>query len=358
MKKYAEVRLLIRILAIIGFIILFILLVGYVFLRVKAPKLLEFSHGIEEYRVTVKLDSLEGARFITGMNGCENILPEKDGEGVYVSCLDGYIHYLAPDLSGKLQLSKSYKAGEAVMGLAMSGDGDLFAAVSTVSLDDWFKTGAAINRISRDLATKEIISGNYPCMNGICVDGEDNLYFTGDTFNLLNPKGLVYRMMKTDGNMFDAPVEFVPDAGAANGLCYDPLQDKILLSNTLFGIYEFTPADPGLKEVYLKLRFMEACDDLCTDISGNVWMTDPGQSTIKIFNPGTGRLVRFTIEGIGQTSSCRIRSEKEGQVLYITELKQSRSPVSSDYNGRGILIVPANSLLKLLEPILQMKKQP
>jgi len=352
LKKNAEVRLLIRILAIIGFVIMLILLAGYVFIRVKAPNLLEFSKGITEYRITVEIDSLAVAQFVTGMNGCENVMPESDSSGVYVSCLDGYIHYLSPDKGGHYLLNKSFKAGESVFGLAMSSDGELYAAVSIVSLKEWFKTGAAIHRISRELTIAKAVTENFPCMNGICFDGNGNLYFTSDTFSLLNPKGLIYRMINQGENSFSPPVPYVRDAGAANGLYNDARQDKIFFSNTLTGIYEFTGEDAVLKEVYLKLRFMEACDDLCTDISGNVWMTDPGQSTIKMFNPGTNKLVRFNIKGIGQASSCRIRSENGREMLYISELKQSQKPMSENYDGRGVLIVPAQSLLKLLEPFI------
>ncbi|MFA4863950.1 MAG: hypothetical protein WC605_09285, partial [Bacteroidales bacterium] len=108
MKKNPEVRLLIKILAIIGFVILILLLAGYVFIRVRTPQLLEFSKGTAELRITVKLDSLDGARFITGMNGCENLFLEDSSEGVYVSCLDGNIHHLDTDLSGKLVVQKSF----------------------------------------------------------------------------------------------------------------------------------------------------------------------------------------------------------------------------------------------------------
>jgi sugar lactone lactonase YvrE len=163
-------------------------------------------------------------------------------------------------------------------------------------------------------------------------------------------------MVKNENETFSPPVVYITGAGAANGLYYDARQDKVLFSNTLNGIFEFTPYDNVIKEVYLKMRFMEACDDLCTDISGNIWMTDPGQSTLKMFNPGTGRLVRFSIKGIGQASSCRIRSENGIEMLYISELKQSQKPLSEDYDGRGVLIVPAQSLLKLLEPYIINEK--
>jgi sugar lactone lactonase YvrE len=158
-------------------------------------------------------------------------------------------------------------------------------------------------------------------------------------------------LYKGDG-MFQSPEPFISDAGLANGLFYDHNQDKIFFSNTIGGAYEFTPEENVLKAVYLKMRFMEACDDLCTDISGNIWMTDPGHSTVKMFNPGTSRLTRFIIEGTGQASSCRIRSENGREMLYITELKKSQQPMSDNFNGRGVLIIPAQSLLKFMEPQL------
>jgi sugar lactone lactonase YvrE len=351
-KRNTEVRLLIKILAIIGFIVIFLLLAGYIFIRVRAPQLLEFSKGITELRITVKLDSLDGARFITGMSGCENVFPEDGLKGVYVSCLDGNINYLDRDSSGVLGIRKSFKAGNAVTGLAVDKQGNLVAAVCNNTLKEWRTKGGSLYRISRDLITMERLSGDFPSMNGICIDSAGNLYFNSSNFNIFRPEGTIYRMLYKGNGLFQSPEPFICDAGLANGLYYDHFQDKIYFSNTLGGVYEFPPQENVLKDVYLKLRFMEACDDLCTDISGNVWMTDPGHGTVKMFNPGTNRLARFVIDGIGQTSSCRIRSEEGREMLYITELKQSYQPVSYTFDGRGVLVVPAQSLLKLLEPLL------
>jgi hypothetical protein len=77
-----------------------------------------------------------------------------------------------------------------------------------------------------------------------------------------------------------------------------------------------------------------------------------------MYNPGTGRLVRFVIKGVGQASSVRIRTEEGMEVLYITELKQKQSVRSSTFDGRGVLIVPAQSLIRLLEPILISDQNP
>jgi len=356
MNYKTEVRVLMKILAIAGFIIIFILVTGYVFIRVRAPHLLEFSKGLKEYRISVQLDSLDGAKFIYGMKACENILPEKDSSGVYVSCLDGFIHYLVPDDQDRYRKEKSFKAGEAVLGMDFSENGDLYAAVCTSPGEDWFTTGGAIYFISRDLSSVLKLSENFPSMNGVCIDETGNLYFASSNFKLFWPDGNIYRMPADRNGALSSPELFIPKAGAANGLYFDSRQDKIFFSNTLGGVYSFSSSENNLRDVYLKLRFIEACDDLCTDISGNVWMTDPGQSAIKVFNPGTGRLVRFNVEGIGQTSSCRIRSENGNEMLYITELKATQSPMSSDFDGRGVLIVPAQSLLELLEPVLTKEK--
>jgi sugar lactone lactonase YvrE len=238
------------------------------------------------------------------------------------------------------------------MGLSLNEEGSLIAAVCTVPLSQWRTKGAALYRISSDLVTMERLSEEYPSMNGICFDKSGALYFTSSNFRILHPEGTIYRMLNKDEGLFQSPEPYITGAGLANGLFFDPMQEKIFFSNTMGGVYEFSSTENILKGVYLKLRFMEACDDLCTDISGNIWMTDPGHSAIKMYNPGTNRLARFVIEGIGQTSSCRIRTENGREMLYITELKKSHQPMSDVFDGRGVLVVPAQSLLKQLEPLL------
>ena len=351
-KRRPEIRLLIKILAVIGFVILLLLLSGYVYIRIKAPELLKFSKGIDEFQVSISLDSISDAMFITGMNACENLVLDQENRDLYVSCLDGHIYLLSPDSAGNMVLSKSFKAGNAVMGIVIDKAGDLIAAVCGHSLEEWRTKGGALYRISRDFSEKTRITDDFPSMNGICIDAYGTLYFASSNFDFINPEGNIYRMKNKGDGMFQSPEPHIIDAGLANGLYYDPFQDHIFYSNTTGGVFGFGPGDTVLQEVYLKLRFIEACDDLCTDIGGNIWMTDPGYSTIKMYNPGTKRLVRFIIDGVGQTSSCRIRSEDGLEMLYITELKTKHNPLSDKFDGRGVLVVPAQSLLKLLEPIL------
>lgn len=351
-KKNPEARLLIRILAVIGFVIMLLLLAGFIFIKMRVPQLLEFSKGIVEYRVSAKSDSLGGAAFIPGMSGCENICLMKDNSGFYISSLDGSITYLTGEPGGSFSIRKSFRAGTAVFGMSLDEHGDLYAAVCTGRIEDWKSRGAAVYKISADLGGMERVSMDFPSMNGICHDGDGNLYFTSSNFNYIDPAGCIYRMSNEGEGKYGQPGLFISGIGLANGLYYDGSQDKIYFSNTIGGVYSFSPGSPDFRTEYLKTRFMEACDDLCTDPGGNIWMTDPGHSTVKMFNPGTSRLTRFVIEGVGQASSCRIRSENGITMLYITELKQSDNVRSPEFDGRGVLVVPAQSLIRMLEPLL------
>jgi sugar lactone lactonase YvrE len=351
-EKNPEARLLIRIFSVIGFVVILVLLAGFIYLKIKVPQLLEFSKGITEIHITAKSDTLEHALFVEGMKGCENICLPADNRGFFISSLDGTITYLSRQPGQAPSVQKSYKAGTAVMGLSVDMMGGLFAAVSAESSVDPGSWDAGLYRVTNGLDGLERISQDFPSMNGICFDGAGNLYFTSSNFSYLNPKGDIYRMERKESGSYGSPEVFIAGIGLANGLYYDGLQDRIYFSNTIGGVYSFTPGIPDYRVEYLKISFLEACDDLCTDSGGNIWMTDPGNSTVKMYNPGTNRLVRFTIAGMGQASSCRIRVENGLDILYITELKTSTQPMSENFDGRGVFIVPAQSLIRLLEPYL------
>lgn len=75
-------------------------------------------------------------------------------------------------------------------------------------------------------------------------------------------------------------------------------------------------------------------------------MTDPGDGFLKMYDVPSKTIVRYKISGIGQTSSCRIRDEHGAEIIYVTELKQTRNAMSKVFDGRGLVIIPLESLVK------------
>jgi len=348
-KRNPEIRLLMKILAVAGFIVLLVILGGYVFLRVKAPHLLEFSEGIQEIRIEVELDSLANARFYPGMEGCENLALDPAGYGFFVTALNGSVYRLDGPGKDSIRIVKSIQAGSTVTGICRVSDTLLAVVVNLNSAEEWKSTGGAVFLMNDKLEMVEQLTANFPSANGICADSEGHLYFASSNFNFLSPEGAIFRLEKDTNGHYSSPKPYIQDIGLANGLFYDARQDRVFFSNTVGGVFSVLAGQKDFRAEYLKIRFLEACDDLCTDQSGNLWMTDPGYSSVKVFNPGTGKLVRFVIKGIGQTSSCRIRNENGKEIIYLAELKRDQKPTSEVFDGRGVIRIPASDLWRLVE---------
>jgi sugar lactone lactonase YvrE len=319
---------------------------GVVYMKWSSPHLLRFSKGIDERTVTVKLAELPGAVFIKGMGGCENLYLDDASERVYVTDLHGTVHLLDGESWQTLKIAGAKKLGAFALGIAKGPDKRLYVNVSGGTAEDWLKTGGAVWRIGTDLSGPEKMTGPYPGLNGLSFDGEGNLYFAAGNASIMHPDGHVYRMKIGPDGVFAPPEVFLAHVGWANGLYFSAKENRFFFSNTVEGCFTFAPGMPKAEPVYYKTKIAEAVDDLCTDQAGRLWMTDPGTSTVKVFDPRTRRLVRYRIEGIGQTSSCRIRREREEEVLYVTELKQSQKLSSQVFDGRGLLAVPVKSLVR------------
>jgi len=95
-----------------------------------------------------------------------------------------------------------------------------------------------------------------------------------------------------------------------------------------------------------KSLWKEGNDDLCVSNDGSIWVADPGSSCVKRFIPGSNRVIRYIIEGLGQVSSCRTRVEEGREIIYIAELKQTNDIFSMEFNGRGIFALPVSDLIK------------
>ena len=342
-----EIKIAYRLFAILGTLIVILVLGAYVYLRLTAPHLFNFSKLIHEERVEITLDDLPGSVFLTGMNGCENIYLMPASLKFFVTDLGGYIHCIDGPAHDKLKIVKSLKLGRQAIGLCLRPDGWLYAGVTDFDKEGWQHTGAYIVKVDTLLEQMAVLSRPFPSMNGIAFDQAGNLFITSGNFNPLHPSGTVFIMHTAAGSHLDTVSAAIHDIGMANGLFFDQRSGMLYVSNTLECVYAFRVSKSDAMKVYQHTKFLELTDDLCVDREGNIWMTDPGHSTIKKYDPDEKSLTRFNIRGIGQTSSCRIRTENGKQILYITEINKKHSPMSGAFDGRGVFVIPLQELEKL-----------
>jgi sugar lactone lactonase YvrE len=343
MKMNRAVKIIIIIL-----VVLIVAVAGFfLYIRVSAPHLFRFSDDVREEIITVNFNQLKDAHFVEGMKGCENIYLDDASTRVYVNDLSGCVHLLDGPSWKSMKIVKSKKVGTIALGIDKGPDGYLYLAASGHSLEEWMTKGGALYRVDQQLNSAVKITDDYSAINGMAFDSKGNLYFASCTFNVLHPDGRIFRMRVTAAGSTTPPEVFIDNAGLANGLYYDATAKLVYFSNTLEGIFTFSPESAQLRELYYKTRFMEGTDDLCTDRKGRVWAADPGNSFLKMYNPGKKVITRYVVEGIGQTSSCRIRMEKGKEIIYVTELKKVQGLVAQVFDGRGVVIMPLNSLTDL-----------
>jgi len=345
---HKELKILYRILAILGTLLVIAVIAGYIFIKIRAPHLIRVSKGISDESVHLKMEDLGGVYFYKGMEGCENLYLDTASLKIWVTELSGHIALLEGDLRSDLKLSQRKKIGQMALGITRTRDSLIYLAVSDHKSEDWKKEGGRIVCLDSSLNIIREITGPYPALNGITTDPHGRIYFVSGNFNALKPEGKIYFIEKDQEEYWSDPVLINNNAGMCNGIWYDPFSKKIYFSNSVEGIFALEDTMNRAAAVYTKTRFMELFDDFCFDRKGNLWMTDPGGSTLKVYLPDKKKLVRFLVDGIGQTSSCRIRIEDEGEIIYITELKQKQKPRSEVLDGRGVLSLPLHELMKTI----------
>jgi sugar lactone lactonase YvrE len=337
-----------RIVGILAGIAVLIGLGGYLYFRINSPHFLRIARDIEEATVTIALEELDEAILIEGMHACENLYLEQETMRVYVADLGGHIHLLDGESREQLEIVKSLDTGRTGLGLEKGPDGFLYAVLGIDRFDtpSWIEQGGAVYRVDPELDQFVKVTDNFPAMNGLACDNAGLCYFASSNFDFFRPEGNVYTFQIEPDGSTSKPELVFQDVGLANGLHYNARDNRMYLSDTLETVTAFTPGEQSLELVYRKTTGMEGMDDICIDRQGNLWMTSPLESTLKYYNPRTKQLVRYDIEGIGQTSACGIREEAGEEILYVTELNKKRSFRSMMvYDGRGLLVVPVNSLL-------------
>ena len=332
---------------IVGVLILFFI-TGGIYIYCTAPHLFRFSEHVTESVVKRHIKDIEGSVFIHGMQGCENVYVDSMSMAVYVTALDGFIYLLDGPSREALKIVGSKRVGTFALGIDKGPDGNIYVGVCSRDQKGWIDPGGAIHRLDPGLTREEILTGEYPGLNGLAFDADGNLYFASARFNMfeaLNPRGNIFVMQVDKTGIAAKPDLFLKNIGWANGVYYHPPMNVVFFSNTIEGVFSFSPGNRLYQPVYYKTKFMESCDDLCVDSRGRLWMTDPGNSFLKMYDSANNTLVRFIVDGVGQTSACEIRREAGKEIIYVTELKQSQSPMGKVYDGRGVVIVALDALM-------------
>lgn len=323
---------------------------GYIYVRTNSPHFFRTARDVNDVNVKLALDDLDRAIFIEGMHACEGLYVEQDSMRVYVTDLGGHIHLLDGESREHLEIIKTLDTGRTGLGLEKGPDGFLYAVLGIDRYDTpaWAEQGGAVYRVNAEFNQLVRMTDHYPAMNGLACDAAGGCYFASSNWNFFKPEGKVYRFQIAPDGSFSTPEPVFQELGLANGLHYNAREHRMYLSDTLEQVAAFTPSEHSLELIYQKVKGMEAFDDICTDRQGNLWMTSPLETTLKVYNPQTKQLVRFDIEGVGQTTACAIREENGEEVLYVTELNKKRSLWSmTAYDGRGLFIVPVKSLLNV-----------
>lgn len=138
------------------------------------------------------------------------------------------------------------------------------------------------------------------------------------------------------------PVEYLSGLSSPNGLNVGIETGNIIFSETFKGISSLDLKSNEIKKVFGKSRIVEGFDDLCLDSQGNYWVADQPNGFIKMYKPGSDKVIYFRNKAFGIASSCRIRFDEGEEMLYISEIKRNRK--SKDYDGRGIIVIPVRSL--------------
>ncbi len=301
--------------------------------------------------VNVAFEDLQDAVLISGMQGCENLYLDNDSMRVYVTDLSGYLHLVNGETHETMEIETSTKIGNMGFGIDKGPDGNLYFSASEDTSASCVlgncKYNAAIYRADMDLElpiTK--ITEDYRGINGVTFDAAGGFYFVSGNFTLFNPQGEVYKMQVAADGSVSPPEVFLADAGFANGLHYNSSQDLIYLSKTTEGVFTFSPNNSVPRRVVRTYT-----DDLCTDKSGRVWTSGVLYRSLEMYDQENGMIAIYVIEGFGDASSCRIREENGKEYIYIAELNLPLQPGqrwSTTFDGRGIAIIPLDSLLSLL----------
>ena len=280
--------------------------------------------------------------FIEGMKGCENLHLSKNSLDIFVTDLTGKLYLISGTSHENLNVVKLLRINDYVLGIDEGSDKYLYVLSSS---KEWLKKGGGINKIDVNLGKQEKITFDFAGVNGLAIDNQNNIYFTVGNMNMLKPKGAIYIMKALENNKYDTPIIFIENLKSPNGLFYDKKNNSLIFTEVFSGVKSINLENNKIKSIFGKTRLIEGFDDLCVDSKGNYWVADQPNGFIKMYNSHLNQVKRFLFKEFGVASSCRIRIDDGKEFIYVTEIKKNKN--SKEYDGRGVIIIPIDLLLKL-----------
>jgi hypothetical protein len=314
--------------------------------------------------VEVELDSsLSEIVFTHGLTGGENLYLDSESMKSYFTCLDGRVVLFDGKDRYALQEVNQIQPGNSALGIVAAPSGKIYFGCC---VGDWMKEGAAIWQAEMDLSHPVAITQAYPCLNGVDLGPDGALYFAAARFSMSRPKGWIYKLTAAQLNSMNpeasltaqmclpiSPLILEPELWkevdlCANGVFYSDLRDRLFITGTFRGVASLIPEVKELSMELEKSRMIEGFDDLCIDSKGRIIVGDQPNGFIKSYDPKTGELKRFLLEGFGVGSSCRIRKELNPdtgdleEILYVTEFK--KSALDTSFTGDCFVSLPVRLL--------------
>ena len=290
------------------------------------------------------MNDLNGAQFLKGMSGAENIYLDNSAHTIYVTDLRGTVYLVAGSARGELRIEDSIHVGELALGIVEGKDGYLYVGATRYAEKEYLTgKGGSLHRVSKDLKHSEVLFSGFPGINGLAADPGGNLYFTTGNLRFLKPEGRLYKVpFDSTRNCYDEPVVISDDLGSANGLYYSDYYAALILTETFGGVSMVYIPSHTRRTILDKTKMIEGFDDVTVDSEGRIWVAEPVGGCIKVFDPHEKKLTRFHIEGVGVGSSCRIGTNKNNEeVIYISERQHKKNN-----DGRGLIAIPINQLFE------------
>jgi sugar lactone lactonase YvrE len=323
-----------------------ILLVGLVAFTFSVPHLVVFSSDTSDRTVELRLKSSDRTVFVLGMVGCENLCLDQHSRALFVTDLTGRVYRVDGPTRALLSVVKSRRIAERnCLGVDIGPDSMIYVGATD---GEWQETGGAIWRVDPDLSRAVKVAITPPGLNGVAFDDSGELFFVTGNMDLVTPDGAIYRVRFDSTRTVGTPEIVIPGLNGGNGLHWNKLIQRMYVTD-FTGVLRTDSAMTAVEQVYRKAKTFEFSDDLCVDSDGRLWIADPGNSFVKMYDPTADTIVRFVIDGLGQASACAIREEDGEEILYVTELKKPGNKLLSNlYDGRGVVSIPVIDLLSRL----------